>query len=905
MRSTPSRPPWATTSCAPPGMTSSAGWKISRTATPRSRHASSCARSASPAPSSAAGVDVVPAGVADARRGPRPRAGRSGPATGSASRSARSATRYAASRRPEVGDQARAGQRPHAGSRPRSRRRGDERGRPRLGAGQLGVRVQVASHLHQLPRQPVHGRAQGVGEEGGGPQDLQTTQPARPSGRGTTGGAARHRPAAQVRSARPLLFSSSTRALTSWARARVVTSTASGVSTTTTSSSPSTATVRPDRGDDQPVGVVGDDVVARAEDLDPRQVVAVGDQRAERGEVAHVVPAEGRRAPPRPGRRQRRARRPRGRSRSSSAPATAPPAGPGSAAMRPQAAGQLGVVARPAGRAAPTRGRRTCPAFQRYSRVDVARRRPSAASGFSTNSSTREGARRTVDLERLADVGCSRTRSPGAVGSMPIVTSAPVAGDRRPPRATQRRKAVGSAMTWSAAKEPRTRLRDRGARGRPRPGRSRPSSRGATARRAGSPCLRSGQLRRTASSCSTPVTTMTWSPHSGASRSQVACSSERPVPVRSCRNFGRRGPRQRPQPGARTSGGDHRPEVLDGGDGGWRRVVHGPDRRPPMRPLLRSGDFTGDGDGGTGTAPLERRRAGSPVPVAGNVTGAQEGSALVVYGRGHVRRVASLRLRRGLLGGAGTRLTVAGVVTQVPARPHRHGALAAAGHLGPARAAGRRADPRGHRRAPGRRPHAAADLGRRPARRALAARLDGGDRPGRRDARAPRSRRGHRVLRGRPRHRRARLRRGSVREAVEVARTGLLVTIGIEPTYASTGFGYIRVGEPLGSTAPTPSRSVRREAGSDTAGLAGDGIRWNAGMFVVQATVLLDLLASYQPELARGLGSGRRIEEVARAEEGRDRPRGRRARRRPVGSRWSPAASTGRATWVTSPPSVP
>ena len=72
-----------------------------------------------------------------------------------------------------------------------------------------------------------------------------------------------------------------------------------------------------------------------------------------------------------------------------------------------------------------------------------------------------------------------------------------------------------------------------------------------------------------------------------------------------------------------------------------------------------------------------------------------EGRRSVVYGRGHVRRVASLRLlRRGLLGGDPRRrcghpalAAVARRRAQVPARPDGIGPHAAAGHLGPARAA--------------------------------------------------------------------------------------------------------------------------------------------------------------------------------------------------------------------------
>ncbi len=100
--------------------------------------------------------------------------------------------------------------------------------------------------------------------------------------------------------------------------------------------------------------------------------------------------------------------------------------------------------------------------------------------------------------------------------------------------------------------------------------------------------------------------------------------------------------------------------------------------------------------------------------------------------------------------------------------------------------------------------------------------------------------------------------RDCVREAIAVARTGRLVTIGIEPSYASTGFGYIQAGEALdvaGAPHATAVTSFVEKPDADTAAsyLAQGGYRWNAGMFVVKATVLLELLAKYQPSLAAGL----------------------------------------------------
>ena len=95
-----------------------------------------------------------------------------------------------------------------------------------------------------------------------------------------------------------------------------------------------------------------------------------------------------------------------------------------------------------------------------------------------------------------------------------------------------------------------------------------------------------------------------------------------------------------------------------------------------------------------------------------------------------------------------------------------------------------------------------------------------------------------------------------VREAARLAATGLLVTIGIEPTSPSTGFGYVRAGEPIAGfpTARSVEEFVEKpDAERARAYVESGDYRWNAGMFVVRATVLLDLLAEHHPELAAGL----------------------------------------------------
>ncbi len=98
----------------------------------------------------------------------------------------------------------------------------------------------------------------------------------------------------------------------------------------------------------------------------------------------------------------------------------------------------------------------------------------------------------------------------------------------------------------------------------------------------------------------------------------------------------------------------------------------------------------------------------------------------------------------------------------------------------------------------------------------------------------------------------------AVREAVATAREGWIVTVGIEPDRPSTAFGYIRAGAPL-SVPDAPSALAvdafveKPDAATAAAYLADGGYRWNAGMFVARADVLLDELARHRPALAAGV----------------------------------------------------
>ena len=93
-----------------------------------------------------------------------------------------------------------------------------------------------------------------------------------------------------------------------------------------------------------------------------------------------------------------------------------------------------------------------------------------------------------------------------------------------------------------------------------------------------------------------------------------------------------------------------------------------------------------------------------------------------------------------------------------------------------------------------------------------------------------------------------------LRAAFEVAEKEYLVTLGITPTYPSTGYGYIQQGEPLNGDYKYPVYKVERfkekpdEATAQQLLRSGDH-SWNSGMFVWRADVILAEIQKQMPEL--------------------------------------------------------
>ena len=94
----------------------------------------------------------------------------------------------------------------------------------------------------------------------------------------------------------------------------------------------------------------------------------------------------------------------------------------------------------------------------------------------------------------------------------------------------------------------------------------------------------------------------------------------------------------------------------------------------------------------------------------------------------------------------------------------------------------------------------------------------------------------------------------TVREAVEVAATGKIVTIGIEPTEPAVGFGYIKTGDVISGKTKDVLKFVEKP-NIDKARryVASGNYLWNAGMFIAPAGILLEQLSQTEPELFKSI----------------------------------------------------
>jgi mannose-1-phosphate guanylyltransferase len=93
----------------------------------------------------------------------------------------------------------------------------------------------------------------------------------------------------------------------------------------------------------------------------------------------------------------------------------------------------------------------------------------------------------------------------------------------------------------------------------------------------------------------------------------------------------------------------------------------------------------------------------------------------------------------------------------------------------------------------------------------------------------------------------------ALRQAQGGAERGYLVTLGVVPTHPATGYGYIKVGEPLhqASEVALVERFVEKpDAATAARFLEEGGYLWNAGIFVWRVYAFRQAVERYQPALA-------------------------------------------------------
>jgi mannose-1-phosphate guanylyltransferase len=96
----------------------------------------------------------------------------------------------------------------------------------------------------------------------------------------------------------------------------------------------------------------------------------------------------------------------------------------------------------------------------------------------------------------------------------------------------------------------------------------------------------------------------------------------------------------------------------------------------------------------------------------------------------------------------------------------------------------------------------------------------------------------------------------AIRQAITAAERGYLVTLGVVPKHAATGYGYIKVGERLHEAVPTAlvERFVEKPDAEQAKAFVEDGsYLWNAGIFVWRVYAFRQALERFQPELAAAL----------------------------------------------------
>ena len=89
----------------------------------------------------------------------------------------------------------------------------------------------------------------------------------------------------------------------------------------------------------------------------------------------------------------------------------------------------------------------------------------------------------------------------------------------------------------------------------------------------------------------------------------------------------------------------------------------------------------------------------------------------------------------------------------------------------------------------------------------------------------------------------------TIEQAQKLAREGYIVTLGVKPTCAGTGFGYIKTGKALSEGYRVDSFKEKPDLKTAQKYVEDGNYYWNAGIFVFKASVFMETLKQTSPEI--------------------------------------------------------
>lgn len=89
----------------------------------------------------------------------------------------------------------------------------------------------------------------------------------------------------------------------------------------------------------------------------------------------------------------------------------------------------------------------------------------------------------------------------------------------------------------------------------------------------------------------------------------------------------------------------------------------------------------------------------------------------------------------------------------------------------------------------------------------------------------------------------------SVKEGEKLARKGYIVTFGVKPDYAETGFGYIKTSEKIDSGYKVKKFVEKPDIKTARRYFEKDNVYWNSGIFMFKPEVLISELEKYSPAI--------------------------------------------------------